>query len=58
MLILKGVAAIVDSLNALSIRYSNPDNLLRFYDRLRHLIPFLKRCLEFVIYVCMATLVI
>ncbi|WP_442944804.1 mechanosensitive ion channel family protein [Nostoc sp.] len=42
----------------ISIRYSNPDNLLRFYDRLRHLIPFLKRCLEFVTYVCMAILVI
>ncbi|MEJ6482638.1 mechanosensitive ion channel family protein [Nostoc punctiforme UO1] len=58
LLILKAVATVVDFLDALSIRYSNPDNLLRFYDRLRHLIPFLKRCLEFVIYVCMATLVI
>ncbi|MBH8565869.1 mechanosensitive ion channel family protein [Nostoc sp. CENA67] len=58
LLILKAVEAIVDSLDALSIRYSSPDNLLRFYDRLRHLIPFLKRCLEFVIYVCMATLVV
>jgi moderate conductance mechanosensitive channel len=58
LLILKAVAAIVDFLDALSVRYSNPENLLRFYDRLRHLIPFLKRCLEFVIYVCMATLVI
>jgi moderate conductance mechanosensitive channel len=58
LLILKAIAAIVDSLDALSVRYSNPDNLLRFYDRLRHLIPFLKRCLDFVIYVCMATLVI
>ncbi|MEI6444588.1 MAG: mechanosensitive ion channel family protein, partial [Nostocales cyanobacterium ELA583] len=56
-LILKAVTAIVDTLDALSIRYSSPDNLLRFYDRLQHLIPFLKRCLEFVIYVCMATLV-
>ncbi len=58
LLILKAVAVVVDSLDALSLRYSSPDNLLRFYDRLRHLIPFLKRCLEFVIYVCMATLVI
>jgi moderate conductance mechanosensitive channel len=58
LLILKAVAAIVDFLDALSLRYSNPDNLLRFYERLRHLIPFLKRCLEFVIYVGMATLVI
>lgn len=58
LLILKAVAAIVDTLDVLSVRYSSPDNLLRFYDRLQHLIPFLKRCLEFVIYVCTVTLVI
>ncbi|WP_341529553.1 mechanosensitive ion channel family protein [Nostoc sp. UHCC 0302] len=58
LLIPKAITAVIDSLDALSIRYSSPDNLLRFYDRLRHLIPFLKRCLEFVIYVCVATLVI
>ncbi|MEH2076002.1 MAG: mechanosensitive ion channel family protein [Nostoc sp.] len=58
LLIPKAITAIVDSLDALSIRYSSPDNLLRFYDRLRHLIPFLKRCLEFVIYICVATLAI
>jgi moderate conductance mechanosensitive channel len=58
LLILKAVAAIVDTLDALSLRYSSPHNLLRFYNRLQHLLPFLKRCLEFVIYVCVATLVI
>ena len=58
LLIPKAITAIIDSLDALSLRYSSPDNLLRFYDRLRHLIPFLKRCVEFVIYVCVATLVI
>jgi small conductance mechanosensitive channel len=58
LLILKAVAAIVDTLDVLSVKYSSPDNLLRFYDRLQYLIPFLKRCLEFVIYVCIATLVI
>ncbi len=58
LLIPKAITAIIDSLDVLSIRYSSPDNLLRFYDRLRHLIPFLKRCLEFVIYICVATLVI
>lgn len=58
LLILKAVAAIVDTLDALSVRYSSPDQLLRFYDPLKHLIPFLKKCLEFVIYVCIATLVI
>ncbi|MEQ9238590.1 mechanosensitive ion channel family protein [Coleofasciculus sp. E2-BRE-01] len=57
LLIIKAAAAIVDILDALSIRYSSPDNLLRFYDRLRHLIPFLKRCLELVLYACIATLV-
>ncbi|MEC4811973.1 MAG: mechanosensitive ion channel [Scytonema sp. PMC 1069.18] len=58
LLIPKAMTAIIDSLDALSIRYSSPENLLRYYDRLRHLIPFLKRCLEFVIFVCVATLVI
>ena len=57
LLIPKAVTAIVDILDVLSVRYSSPDNLLRFYERLRHLIPFLKRSLEFIIYVCIATLV-
>lgn len=57
LLIPKAVTAIVDTLDVLSVSYSSPDNLLKFYDRLRHLIPFLKRCLEFVIYICIATLV-
>ncbi|MDJ0733082.1 MAG: mechanosensitive ion channel family protein [Nostocaceae cyanobacterium] len=57
-LILKVVAVIIDSLDILSVKHSSPDNLLRFYDRLRHIIPFFKRCLEGVIYVCMATLVV
>jgi len=57
LLIIKAAAAIVDILDALSLRYSSPDNLLRFYDRLRHLIPFLKRCLELILYTCIATLI-
>lgn len=57
LLIIKAAAAIVDILDVLSTRYSSPDNLLRFYDRLRHLIPFLKRCLELVLYACIATLI-
>lgn len=58
LLIFKILAVIIDSLDALSTKYSSPDNLLRFYDQLRHLIPFLKRCLEYIIYVLMATLVV
>ncbi|MDF5717191.1 MAG: mechanosensitive ion channel family protein [Rhizonema sp. NSF051] len=58
LLILQATNAIINTLDVLSVRYSSPENLLRFYDRLRHLIPFMKRCLELVIYVCITTLVI
>ena len=58
LLIIKATAAIIDSLDALSNRYSTEDNLFWFYKRLRHLVPFLKRCLELAIYVFVATLVV
>ena len=58
LLFFKVVAIIIDSLDALSVKYSSPENLLRFYDQLRHLIPLLKRCLEYIIYVVMATLTV
>ena len=57
-LIFKVVAVIIDSLDILSLKHKSPSNLLRFYDRLRNLVPFFKRCLEAVIYVSMATLVV
>lgn len=57
LLVLKANATIIDSVDALSKKYSSSDdNLLRFYDSLSNLIPLLKRCLEYVIYVGMATL--
>lgn len=59
LLVFKVVAICIDSLNSLSAQYSSRENLLfRLYDQLKHLIPFLKRCLEYIIYVSMATLVI
>lgn len=58
LLIFKVVEVIVDSLDALSIRYSSPDNPLRFYEKLRYLIPFLKGCLEYIVYFIVATLII
>ena len=58
LLFFKVVAVIIDSLDGLSVKHSSPNNILRFYDKLRHLIPFLKRCLEYMIYVCMATLMV
>ena len=56
--ILKATAVLIDSLDALSDKYANENNLLRFYARLCHLIPFLKRCLEYVIYIFIATFVL
>ena len=58
LLVFKLVSVIIDSLDLLSLKYSSPDNLLRFYDRLRNLVPFLKRSVETTIYVLMATLVL
>ncbi len=57
-LLVRGIDAIIDSLDALSRKYSRPENLLRFYGRLRELIPLLKRSLEYIIYVYVATLVV
>ncbi|WP_372796280.1 mechanosensitive ion channel family protein [Pontiella sp.] len=58
LLVVKAVAAIVDSLDALSKKYSSPDNWLRYYEKLSVLIPLFRRCLEYVIYVAVATLVV
>lgn len=57
-LTLKIEDVIIDTLDILSLKYSSPDNLLRFYDRLRNIIPFLKRCLTAAIYTFMATLIV
>lgn len=58
LLTIKATGVLVNTLDAISHKRSRPNNLLRFYPQLRHLIPLLRRCLEFAIYTCMATLVI
>ncbi|MBG1240441.1 mechanosensitive ion channel family protein [Nostoc sp. NZL] len=58
LLIVKAVATIVDTLDALSLKYSSSDNLLRLYERLRHLIPLFKKSLEYVLYVGIVNLVV
>ncbi len=55
-LLSKAVTAIIDSLDAFSQKYSN--NIVQLYQRLRHLIPFVKRCLEYTIYISTATVVL
>ncbi|HIK45955.1 MAG TPA: mechanosensitive ion channel family protein [Leptolyngbyaceae cyanobacterium M65_K2018_010] len=57
-LIIKLLSVLIDTLDALSLRYSSPDNLLRHYERFRHLVPALKKALEYILYVAIATLVI
>ncbi|MCC5635561.1 mechanosensitive ion channel family protein [Nostoc sp. CHAB 5844] len=58
LLIVKAIATIVDTLDALSLKFSNSNNLLRLYERLRHLIPLFKKCLEYVLYVGIVNLVL
>ena len=58
LLIIKAVATIVDTLDALSLKYSSSNNLLRLYERLRDLIPLFKKCLEYVLYVGIVNLVV
>jgi small conductance mechanosensitive channel len=58
LLVVNAIAAIVDSLDALSKKYSTTETLLSYYDRLHGLIPLLRRCLEYIIYVCVTTLVL
>ena len=58
VIIYRCVSVVVDSLDALSKKYTSPNNLLRFYERLQHLVPFLKRCLEYTVWVYVATLVV
>lgn len=58
MLIVNAVAAIVDSLDAISQSYADAKGLMAFYQRLRHLIPVLRRTLEYIIYAAVATLIL
>ncbi|MGK7921426.1 MAG: mechanosensitive ion channel family protein [Trichodesmium sp.] len=57
ILLVKANIVIIDTLEALAEKYSSPSRLLRLYNRLSHLLPLSKRCLEYVIYLSMASLV-
>ena len=58
ILLVKANIIIIDTLEALSQKYTSPNNILRLYDSLSHLIPLSKRCLEYVLYLSMASLVL
>ncbi|WP_088888749.1 mechanosensitive ion channel family protein [Leptolyngbya ohadii] len=57
-LIIKFLSVLIDTLDALSLKYSSEENLLRHYERFRHLVPALKKALEYILYVVIATLVV
>jgi moderate conductance mechanosensitive channel len=56
-LLVKTLTAMIDTLDALSIQYSSRDNLLRYYERFRHLVPALKKSLTYMLYIGIAALI-
>ena len=58
LLIVNAVAAVVDSLDGLSQQYAESTGLVHYYQQLRHLIPLLRRTLEYIVYASVATLVL
>lgn len=58
LLIVKAISTIVETIDVLATRNARPDNWLRFYEPLRHLVTLLKKCLEYVIYVGIVTIVV
>ncbi len=57
MLLMSAFGVLLDSLDALSLRFSSRSNLLGYYEQLRHLLPLLRRAVEYALFVSIATLV-
>lgn len=57
-LVVKVTSVLVDTLDALSLRIASADNSLRYYERFRHLVPALKKTLEYVLYVIIAHIIV
>ncbi len=53
----RALGALIDSADGLSHRYPISNMVLDYYQQLRHLVPLLRRSLEYVIYVTVASLV-
>lgn len=58
LLFIQAISAIVDTLDAIAIKYSRSYKLLHYYDSFRQLIPLAKKYLEYVSYVGIATIVV
>ena len=57
LLFWRGLDAVIESLDALARKYSDAKGMLRYYEDLHSLVPILRRSLEYVIYLFVATLV-
>ncbi len=58
LLVVTAADAAIDSLEALNKKYWYRENYLDWYNRLSGLMPLLRRCLEYIIYVWVASLVV
>lgn len=58
LLVLRATAVVVDTCEGLSRRYAEKRDWLKFYDQLRPLVPLLRRCLEYALWVAIASLVL
>lgn len=58
LLLVNVMSVIVDTLDGMSKKYAESNDQLHFYDRLKHLVPLLRRTLEYILYAVVATLVL
>lgn len=58
LLVWRAIDAVIESLDALSVKYSSPTNVLRHYDSFRHLVPILRRTIEYVLIVFVVSLAV
>jgi moderate conductance mechanosensitive channel len=53
----RGLDAIIEVADALSKKYSSPKNILRYYGQLTHLLPLLRRSVEYALYALVGYLI-
>ena len=58
LLVLRATAVVVDTCEGLSRRYAEKRDWLKFYDHLRPLVPMLRRCMEYALWIAIASLVL
>jgi small conductance mechanosensitive channel len=58
LLIVRGIASVVDTLDALSAKLAGPTTPLRHYHDMRGLVPLLRRCVELAIWLAAASLIL